>query len=75
MCQGCVDGGVLKQSTYDKIEDFNDKFPEAQFSNAHIVLADCNIEDNHIQYCLDLPLEPEIREFLNELLLTPESER
>ena len=54
MCQICVDNGEISQATYDKIEAFNAKYDEAQFGPAHIVLADCNIEDEHLQWCIGL---------------------
>ena len=52
MCQGCVDKGYLSQSTYDAIEAFNEKWPQAEFGPAHIVLSDCNIENDHLASCM-----------------------
>lgn len=52
MCQACVDGGDLRQSTYDKILEFLDEFPQAEFGPAHIVVADCNVDNGNIRGCL-----------------------
>ena len=85
MCQGCVDEGLLSQSTYDKIETFLDKYPDAEFGPAHIVLSDCNLEDEYIKYCLKdiekgmaVATTSELQAtkiFLLELLAVPESQR
>ncbi len=49
MCQNCVDNGFLKQSTFDKIEAFLEKYPNAEFGPAHVVLSDDNMEDYFIE--------------------------
>lgn len=54
MCQNCIDSGKIRQSTFDLIERFNDEWPDAEYGPAHIVLADLNIEDGHIDWCLEL---------------------
>ena len=52
MCQTCVDEGRLSQETYDKIEAFCEKWDSAEFGPAHILLSDCNVYDDDIQFCL-----------------------
>jgi hypothetical protein len=54
MCQGCVDEGRLSQEVYDKIEAFLEKYPDAEYGPAHIVLADDNLLDGHILWCIGL---------------------
>lgn len=79
MCQNCVDNGFLKQSTFDKIEAFLEKYPSAEWGPAHIVLSDDNLEDGHIKWCIglakaslsrdrnDLPNPDEDESMMNEL--------
>jgi len=52
MCQTCVDEGRLSQETYDKIEEFCDRWDSAEFGPAHILLSDCNVDDDDILFCL-----------------------
>lgn len=54
MCQTCVDDGALSQKTYDEITGFIEKYPDAEFGPAHIVLGDCNVGDGHLKWCLGL---------------------
>lgn len=35
-----------------RIDDFRNKWPDAEFGPGHIVLSDGNIEDGHIDFCL-----------------------
>ena len=52
MCQTCVDEGRLSQATYDKIEAFCEKWPDAEFGPGHILFSDCNVDDDDIKSCL-----------------------
>ena len=54
MCQTCIDDGIIAESIYLKVEDFLDSHPSAEFGPAHIVLADCNVLDGHIKWCIGL---------------------
>jgi hypothetical protein len=54
MCQTCVNDGYLKQSTYDKLEAFIKKYPEAENGPAHTVLGDDNVLDHDLKYSLGL---------------------
>jgi hypothetical protein len=54
MCQCCVDEGRLTHETYEKIQEFLAHYPRAECGPGHIVLADTNLEDAHIQWCLML---------------------
>jgi hypothetical protein len=54
MCQGCVDDGCLSQETYDKIEAFLEKYPQASWGPAHVVLEDDNTDDYNIKWSLGL---------------------
>lgn len=53
MCRGCYPESEDGMKAYLRIEDFNDAWPDAQFTFAHIVLGDDNLEDHNIQWCLD----------------------
>ena len=85
MCQGCVDSGEISQGVYDEIEEFLHAWPKAEFGPAHIVLADCNVESEHIEWCLEHWDEYKrdhdgeelamARAFLNLLLEIPEQDR
>lgn len=86
MCQGCVDDGSITQPVYDMIEAFLKKYPEAEFGPGHITLADCNVEDSNIDFCLqraangewgDTPpaTRPIVVAFLQMLRTIPEEER
>jgi len=90
MCEGCVEAGYLSQETYDKIEAFVEEWPGCEFGPAHIVLDDCNILDDDIDFCLDrienydraeynCDYPPEelaaTRAFLLELMAIPEDDR
>lgn len=75
MCQGCVDDGRVPQYLFDVIELYLSSNPESEFGNAHIVLADLNLEDHHIKWCLEQELNETDREFLLTLLEIPEKER
>lgn len=47
-----------------------------QFGACHIVVADGNVEDHHIDWCLEQPdLVEEEREFLNDLRQLPVADR
>jgi hypothetical protein len=37
-----------------RIDDFVEQWPGAEFGPGHIVLGDCNLEDEHIDWCLAL---------------------
>lgn len=77
--------GEISQNVYDACEAFLEEWPSAEFGPAHIVLADDNVEDHHIQRCLEnfeLYSEGHSQEeleatktFLTELLAIPELER
>jgi hypothetical protein len=54
MCQTCIDEGNISETTTKLIEDFTDEWPRSEFGPAHIVLADWNIEDSHIKWCIML---------------------
>ena len=54
MCQACIDNGALSQETYNKIEQFLESYPDAEFGPAHVVLSDDNVGDVHIKWCLGL---------------------
>lgn len=51
MCQDCVDDGRLSQSTYDAIEAFCERWPDAESGPAHVLLADANVDDESIAFC------------------------
>lgn len=72
----CVHNGYIAKSTYEIIEAFLEQYPDAEHGLAHITLADCNVEDYHIEFCLSLSemAEPE-RGFLRWLLTIPEDLR
>ncbi|KKM76864.1 hypothetical protein LCGC14_1375780 [marine sediment metagenome] len=53
MCQSCVNEGYLSQEVFDKVQVFLDQYPTARFGPGHIVLADCNVERHHIEWCLE----------------------
>lgn len=53
MCQGCVADGELTQATFDAIETFLERYPDAGFGPAHIVLSDCNVDNECIDRCLN----------------------
>ena len=55
MCGECVRNGEISQYLYDIILGYCDLWPDAHASNGHIVLADYNVEDGHIAYCLSCP--------------------
>lgn len=82
MCQGCVEQGDLSQSTYDAIDRFLVRFPNAEYGFAHVVLADCNVDNACIRACLDSIIGVTIQNedvhtvrFLEWLLTTPEEDR
>ena len=75
MCRGCVEDGSISERVYLLIELFNKHREDAQLTNAHIVLADCNIEDSHIDWCLAKSLDDEVRGFLELLRALPEKMR
>jgi hypothetical protein len=54
MCQGCVSDEGITQRAYDFIEAFRQKWPRSEFGPAHIVIADDNLEDEHIKWCIAL---------------------
>lgn len=54
MCQGCVHEGRISQEMFDGIEAFLARYPNAEYGPGHIVLADCNVEVEHIWWCLGL---------------------
>jgi len=79
MCQGCVDEGYISQFIFDVIEAFSERFDDdlgVDYGPAHIVIADDNVDDESIDYCLALPSmnEPE-RGFLRWLKTVPIEER
>jgi len=37
-----------------KIDAFLEKWPDAEYGPAHIVLSDANLEDHHIDWCIGL---------------------
>ena len=52
MGESCITEGALSQETFDKIEDFLQVWPDAEFGPGHIALSDCNLTDIDIQHCL-----------------------
>jgi hypothetical protein len=73
-----------------RIDDFNERWPEAPYGPAHIVLDDYNVLDGHVWFCLDrlerydpadYPSEhtqeerKATKELLEWLLRVPEEER
>ena len=54
MCQRCVDEGILTQATNGLIDAFTEEWPGSESGPAHIVLADCNVEDVHLRWCIDM---------------------
>ncbi len=54
MCQACVDDGRLAQSTFDKIDAFLEKLPNAAYGPGHIVLDDLNLLNGNITWCIGL---------------------
>lgn len=90
MCQDCVDKGALSQGTFDAIEAFVELWPGSEFGPAHIVLADDNVGNGNIEFCLrqiaryhpndyGTDHSPEelaaTEKFLRELLAIPEGVR
>jgi hypothetical protein len=78
---------VCSKETLGKIDAFTEAFLNAAFGPAHIVLDDINVDDESIQFCLDLcrrwiankrgdkaEIEATIK-FLEELLKVPEDIR
>ena len=53
MCQGCVNEGRITQKVYDAIKAFETRWPDSAYGPAHIVIADENVGDDSIQWCLD----------------------
>lgn len=76
MCLSCVQRGYISKALFDIIDAFVLRYPGTESGLAHIVLADCNIEDYHVNFCLSLEElgEPE-RGFLRWLLTVPEDLR
>ena len=83
MCEQC-DSSECR----DLIEGFLKLYPEAAFGPGHVVLDDYNLEDRHIEWCLETPglwtaareghSDEELvatRAFLELLKLIPESMR
>ena len=56
------------------LRDFNILYPDASATNAHIVLGDFNLADEHIDFCLELELPNPVRDFLEWLMEQPEEE-
>jgi len=42
----------LSQETYDNILAFCENWHAAEFGPGHILLSDCNVDDDDIQFCL-----------------------
>lgn len=76
MCEGCVEDGSISAWLYEIMEAFVDRYEDSPGSAAHIVVADCNVADSHIRFCLDEAhaKDPE-RGFLLWLLSVSENER
>lgn len=47
------------QEVLDELRDFNQKYPEAAHSYAHIVFSDYNLGDSSIKHCQQSPLYEE----------------
>lgn len=79
MCEGCVQSGEISRGVYRMIERFVETHPESDYGGGHIVFADCNVEDHHLDYCLHEqdpdPLTDDEREFLLLLRAIPEKMR
>jgi len=72
----CVEDGTISLWLYEVIEAFDAIYDEG-YGPAHIVIGDCNVEDHHIQWCLDQPdaSDGPWRPFLVWMLTVPELER
>lgn len=53
MCQSCVDSGEITQKVHDAIDAFSEVWPDSNYGPAHIVINDMNVEDEHINWCLE----------------------
>lgn len=69
----------IRKPVYDLIDTFVEMFPGEDYGFAHIVLADYNLEDSHIDFCLhqidDMPHRSETVAFLVFLKALPEAMR
>ena len=86
MCEGCVQEGSISRRVYRLIEAFhmwaarNDQ-PDPDEGMGHIVFADDNVEDHHLDFCLTeqqeriRPLTDAEREFLELLRMIPQDVR
>lgn len=54
MCWQCVLDEKLSQETFMKIKYFLEKYPNAEFGPAHIVLSDLNVGNESIKWVLGL---------------------
>lgn len=86
MCEGCVQEGHVSQRVFELINAFccwamETGQSDPDFGMGHIVFADYNVEDHHIEHCLGptqegiRPLSEQERRFLETLLLIPEPRR
>jgi hypothetical protein len=78
MCQGCVEDGAISAWLYDVVETFNRCYDDVEYGNGHIVLADCNVKDAHIEWCLEQPddgARGPWKPFLRWMLTVPQEAR
>lgn len=77
MCQTCVDDGTIAEWLFEIVLAHESVYDDG-YGPAHIVIADCNLRDSHIRWCLDEWAPSDRgpwRGFLNWLLTIPETER
>ena len=72
MCDDCFRG---RWEVCRLVDEFCTAHEDAEHGHGHIVFADYNLEDHHIDFCLALELTPDERIFLNMLKLIPEEQR
>jgi len=80
MCSGCVREGSIAWWLADIIEEYLERWPNDDGSSGHIVLGDFNVEDHHIEFCLqetdpDREGDGPWRSLLRWMLTIPEVER
>lgn len=81
MCEGCITSGRVPRWLAEVIDAFCERYDDVEYGFGHIVLDDWNLEDHHIEWCLqeavrDEPIyDQQVAEFLGWLLTVPEEER
>lgn len=55
-----------------RIDEFTEQYPDAEYGPAHIVLSDYNLTDDAIDFCLNLLDPANIEEALSDISYSPE---